>query len=31
VRLEITGESSARAVKNPARRTGGQSAHGHYP
>jgi FixJ family two-component response regulator len=31
VRLEIAGESSARVLKNPARRTGGQSAHGHYP
>jgi FixJ family two-component response regulator len=31
VRLEITGESSARGVKNPAQRTGCQSAHEHYP
>jgi FixJ family two-component response regulator len=32
VRLQITGESSARLVKNPTRRTGCQSArHGHYP
>jgi FixJ family two-component response regulator len=31
VRLGITGESSARAVKDPGRRTGYQGAHGHYP
>src|ERR1700730_5603367 len=31
VRLEITGESSARGVKNPAQRTGCQSAHENYP
>jgi FixJ family two-component response regulator len=31
VHLEITGESSARVIKNPARRTGCQSAHGHFP
>jgi FixJ family two-component response regulator len=31
VRLEITGESRARVVKNPARRTGCQSARGHCP
>jgi FixJ family two-component response regulator len=31
VRLEITGESSARVVKNPARRTARQSVHEHYP
>jgi FixJ family two-component response regulator len=31
VRLEITGESSARPVKSPTRRTGCQSADGHYP
>jgi FixJ family two-component response regulator len=31
VRLEITGESSARVVKNPAQRAGCQSAHEHYP
>jgi hypothetical protein len=31
VRLEITVESSARVVKNPAQRAGCQSAHEHYP
>jgi FixJ family two-component response regulator len=31
VRLQITGESSARLVKNPTRKTGCQSADGHYP
>jgi FixJ family two-component response regulator len=30
VRLDITGESSAQALKNPAARTGCQSAHEHY-